>query len=243
MKPNSKTTPLPLLACVLALLCSGCQNKPGTSESAQAGDSKDSSRFEEQIVRYSTWVDVNRDSIFIRLGDNSIELVPNSQKYFLPGKGIRNGSIIVLEGTSDTIHIIESSDKLIFESGQQVKIPDLVSGITFTRIEDFSSFMLQFSTDKEFQKSRIRFPLKVIPDSTGIPTHWTPQDWDRNNTFMGTLPTGNECLDTNGSNSLSPAADWLVWRDCDTDVLTRYKFVRRGGIWILSEIYEIGFSG
>ncbi len=227
--------------CALSFVCLACNNSPKNSGGISIDQTATNSTDQKKNSTPTSWVGVNSDSLFLKLGDSLIEVVGGKTVY---GKFNiqRQGRIIVIE-QNDTVYVrSESFDTLVLESVNSKLLVSLVGKVVFRRIEDFSAFISRFSTDKNFQKSRILFPLKVVLDSAQSITCWTSQEWDLKNTFLGTIPS-DDCIETNGFGNLSPAADILMWHDCDTDLLTGYKFKRTGREWFLIGVREHRFSG
>ena len=235
--PLMKTRMLWTLA--IAFLFSNCLQKPDASQSVdQVKDSTKFTRIVKPIASYSTWVGVNGDSIFIKLGDSTMEFTPKKRKHFSPVKGVRKKDLVSIGPDSRIIRILhESKDSLILESNDTGSLSLFKKEIIFTRIEDIPTFMARFSSDEELQKSRIIFPLAFLDDSTGVVTHLTSKDWDAERSFPD-VTACEHCLEENTMSKLNPAADRVTWQVCETDAFTRYEFVRKGKSWFL--VREVG---
>lgn len=231
---------LHLFVTLLMFSCGGGGDKQAVQEmELQAMDTVSHRR--DASLMFTYWVGLGKkDSVFLKLGQNSIDISSRKIRR-VHSQFRRQADVLYLQATGDTCRVMESSGALVVKTSGRGKLFEFTDGIIFTKIEDLVPFMMQFSTDKEFQLQRIRFPLRTFNDTSNVVQYMNQNDWTSNNGFVGAHPGDFDCIINNGCCDFGPELREFMWQDCDTDYLSRYKFTRLGIKWYMTEVYIVPF--
>lgn len=105
----------------------------------------------------------------------------------------------------------------------------------------FNSFLVKFSTDKEFQLTRVDFPLNVklldIEDNEEI-IKISKEEWEHEN-LLDTANIKTRDVDAYSQQTeLADSTATIKLRGIDNGIRIDYNFQQRNGIWYLTDIFN-----